>query len=492
MKMYLLPFMVLLLAQTAIAQSTRKDSIKAFLKKIYFANQKELDRATSGIGIEHSTVKFGNNYKPVTFNKVIVRANIVEFKLGIGDAYYYSPQSELTYNTQVNHWSIGINYPLSVLGIGRANSTRGIRLVPFIAADFGHSSFKEPATNSKLAESFHLSVAPGYRLKIPFLIVDFRLNTTWNNLTETKYHPTLIAITSTGDIIKEKSFKTFNVTPTISIIIDGLFSKFNPKFSRIAGSVAVYDKVTKKEYYTTENYNSRTGKMEKDGLYKTETTYEYHVESVTLPINDIGAFIGVGPRLIYKPVSKNSYRMPTLMGGVGAHGRIKMFSFDINADKGTAGFSGQVKENGKPITSDIIGKGSFDMTNVTANAGIDLGPFLLAVIGIGAKRSGETPYFNISGGFIFGYSFIGNYKYNDKVVGQSYQAYFDANPDARTIYNDAASNKSGIVHGWYVGADVGAVGFRYEFNKYNNAPLARCGYYSISYKFPLLRSSHSN
>ncbi len=467
------------------------DSVKTFLKKLYFHNQKQLDINTSGIGIEHSSHRYGDHYQPVTFNKIDIRAHIVEFKAGIGDAYYYSTLSKTIFNTEVKTWSLGVNYPVSALGIGRANSTRGIRLLPFIAADFGRSVFRDYASDRKPASSFHLTVAPGYRLKLPYFIIEARLNATWNNLTETDYNPKTVYITSSGDLIKEKSFKTFSFTPSVSILLDGLFSRFKPEHSRISGSMVVYDKVTSKDFYRTESYNSQTGKMEKDGLYKTETTYEYHVESVTLPINDVGAFIGIGPRLLFKPASANSYHMPTLMGGIGAHARVKLFSFDINADKGSAGFASQAKNDGKIMKTETRAKGSFDMTNVTANVGIDLGPVLLGLVGILAKRNGETPYFNISGGYIFGYSFIGAYQYNDRVAGQSYQDYFKTHPDERTIYNDASSNTSGLIHGWYIGADVGAVGFRYEFNTYKNAPLARCAYYTISYKFPLLRSRHS-
>lgn len=472
------------------AQQSTKDSVKIFLKKLYRVNQKKLDISTTGIGIEHSSVKYGDNYLPVVFNKIDIRANIAEFKVGVGNADYYSPAMGVYHNTEVRSWSLGINYPISALGLGRANSTKGIRLVPFIAADFGHSGFKDYASNTKLADAFHLTVAPGYRLKLPYFIVEARLNTTVNMLTETKYHPNTIVITSTGDLVKEKSFKTLNFTPSISIILDGLFSKFNPEHSRISGSMAVYDNISTEKFYTTETYNSQTGKMEKDGLYKTETTYKYHVESVTLPINDIGAFIGVGPRLLFKPAANNSYHMPSIMGGIGAHARIKLFSFDLNVDKGKAGFASQANTNGKIMKSQTIGKGTFDMTNATANIGVDIGPVLLAMLGIVAKRNGETPYFNISGGYIIGYSFIGSYMYNDAKVGSDYQNYFKTNPDQSTKYNNADLNTSGMVNGWYIGADVGAVGFRYEFNKYKNAPLARCAYYTISYKYPLLRSKH--
>lgn len=473
----------------ACSGQTASDSVKTFLKKLYFQNQKGLDIRTSGIGIEHSTVNYGEHYQPVTFNKVHIRAHIAEFKAGIGDAYYYSPLTKKTFNTEVKTWSLGVNYPISALGIGRANSTKGVRLLPFVAFDFGQSTFKDFASNSKMASAFHLTLAPGYRLKLPYFIIEARLNTTWNNLTETKY-PAPISLTANGELIKEKSFKNFSFTPCVSIILDGLFSKFNPEHSRISGSVAVYDKITSKDFYTTETYNSRSGKMEKDGLYKTETTYEYHVESVTLPINDVGAFIGVGPRLIFKPAATNSYHMPTLMGGIGAHARVKLFSFDINADKGIAGFASQAKTNGKIMKTETVAKGYFDMTNVTANVGIDLGPVLLGLIGVLAKRDGQTPYFNISGGYIFGYSFIGSYHYDNPIAGKSYQDYFNAHPDERTAYNDASSNTSGLINGWYIGADVGAVGFRYEFNKYQHAPLARCAYYTISYKYPLFRSRH--
>jgi hypothetical protein len=476
--------------QALQAQTTANDSARTFLKKLYRVNQKQLDISTTGIGIEHSSVHYGDHYLPVHFNKIVIRANIAEFKVGVGNADYYSPITNLYYNTEVKNWSLGINYPLSALGIGRANSTKGIRLVPFFAADFGHSTFKDYPSNSKLATSFHLTVAPGYRLKLPYFIVEARLNTTWNNLTETRYHPNVIAITTAGDLVKEKSFKTFSFTPSISIIIDGLFSRFNPQQSRISGSMAVYDKITTENFYRNESYNANTGRTEKEGLYKTETTYEYHAESVTLPINDVGAFIGIGPRLLFKPAATNSYHMPSLMGGIGAHARVALLSFDLNADKGTAGFASQAKTDGRILKTETKAKGNFDMTNLTANVGIDLGPVLLSFLGILAKRNGETPYFNISGGYSIGYSFIGNYRYNNPVVGKDYQDYFDANPGERTKYTDAASNKSGMINGWYIGAEVGAVGFRYEFNKYKNAPLARCAYYAISYKYPLLRSRH--
>ncbi len=484
----ILPFFLI---QTGIAQTvnTNKDSTRAILKRYYSDNQKKLDKATSGIGIEESTVKYGTNYEPVHFDKIDVRANIFEFKVGVGNSNYHSPFSTDVYNTQVSSWSLGVNYPISALGIGKANSTKGIRLLPFITADFGHSTFKQFAGSGdqKQATAYHLSVAPGYRIKIPYFIIDVRMNVTWNNLTNTNY-PGSTFVNNSNQYIKDKSFKNFSFTPTIAIILDGLFSKFDPINSEISGDMVVYDNITEKNYYSGQTYVPETGKTENTGLYKTETTYEYHTESVSLPISDIGAYLGVGPRLLYRPASTNSYRMPSLLGGFGMHARIKLFSLDINADKGQAGFASQANTNRTLITSQVNAKGTFDVTNVTGNVGIDLGPLLLTLVGIIAKRHGETPYFSISGGFIYGYSFLSGYKYHDKAVGDSYQAYFTANPGQSTIYNNAALNKSGILHGLYFGIDVGAVGFRWESNKYNNAPLARCGYYSISYKYPLLRS----
>lgn len=234
--------------------------------------------------------------------------------------------------------------------------------------------------------------------------------------------------------------------------------------------------------------NSVTGKTENYGLYKTETTYEFHEEAVSLPISNIGTFIGIGPRLVFRPESASSYRMPTLMGGLGVHARMRMLSFDINADHGTIGYSSQVQPNRSIMTTDIQGKGTFNVTNLTTNIGVDIGPLLLGFLGMVTVRNFETPYFNISTGFIYGYSFLNSYNYNDKQVGKDYQNYFLANPDKSTIYNNAALNKSGTIKGLYIGAEVGAVGFRYEFSTYKNAPLAKCSYFSISYKYPLLRS----
>ena len=170
MKQYVITLMLMYCAHSVNAKKTADDSVKTFLKHFYSKNQKKLDISTTGIGIERSAVTYGDNYIPVYFNKVDIRANIAEFKVGVGNAYYYSRLSNSTYNTQVNTWSLGVNYPISVLGIGKANSTKGVRLVPFFTADFGHSNFREPASNQKLAAAYHVSVAPGYRLKIPYFI----------------------------------------------------------------------------------------------------------------------------------------------------------------------------------------------------------------------------------------------------------------------------------------------------------------------------------
>lgn len=467
---------------------TREDSVKIFVKKLYFTNQRAIDRSTSGIGIDRSTIVFGDNYQPVVFNKVDVRAKMFEFKLGIANCDYRSPVTQKNHNTEVTSLSFGVNYPFSKIGIGRANSTKGIRAVPFFSADFGRSTFKNVAMNSKPASTFHLSLSPGFRIKIPYLIIDFRLNSTWNCLKQTNYDENLVSITSNGDLIKENSFKSLNFTPSVSVILDGLFSVFKPKNSRVSGEMAVIDNVTTKKYYSGETRNSVTGKMELDGLYKTETTYEYHQESISLPVSDIGTFVGIGPRLVFRPVSKSSYRMPTLMGGAGVHARRKLFCFDLNVDKGTIGYSSQVQTDRDIIKTDTLGKGSFNVTNVTSNIGVDIGPFLLGLLGMVTQRNGETPYFSISAGFIYGYSFLKNYTYHDASVGQAYQTYFAANPTESSIYTNAALNKSGIIRGLYMGAEVGAVSFRYEFTTYKKAPLAKCGYLSISYKYPLLRS----
>ena len=495
-KMYFyLVLVILLLTKNIISQTTEntnKDSVKAILKRYYSANQKKLDRTTSGIGVEISNVNYGPNYQPIHFNKIHLRANIFEFKVGIGNSLYQSPFSNTIFNTQVSTWSMGVNQPISVLGIGKANSTKGIRLLPFFTADFGHSSFKQYTSgDEKQASAFHLSIAPGYRIKIPYIIIDFKLNMTWNATTETKY-PGSTFVNNSNVYIKDKSFKNFSFTPCVSFIVDGLFSKFNPKNSLIKGNMVVYDNISEKKYYSSETYIPETGKTQKEGLYKTETTYQYHSEAIDLPISDIGAFIGIGPRLLYRPAATNNYRMPSILGGFGAHARYTLFSLDVNVDKGIAGFSGEVDADRKIRTNIIDTKGTFDVTNVTANVGIDIGPVLLSLIGIIGKRNEQTPYFSISAGLIYGHSYLNNYKYNDKALGDSYQAYFDANPDKSTILNNPALNKSGEIHGWFIGADVGAVGFRYEFNKYTSAPLARCGYYAISYKYPLFKSKRKS
>jgi hypothetical protein len=467
---------------------TNRDSVKAISKRYFSANQKKLDRVTSGIGVEISDVKYGPRYEPVHFNKIHLRANIFEFKVGIGNALYHSPFSSEIFNTQVSTWSVGVNQPITVLGIGRANSTKGIRLVPFVTADFGHSSFKQFISgDEKQASAYHVSVAPGYRLKIPYLIIDFKLNITWNATTDTKY-PGSTFVNSNNVYIKDESFKNFSFTPCISFLVDGLFSKFDPENSIIKGNMIVYDKVTQKNYYSGQTYTPETGKTEGQGLYKTETTYQYHSEAVELPISDIGMFLGVGPRVLFFPSATNSFRMPSLLGGFGAHLRFKLLSVDLNLDKGSAGYSSQVNPDRTIRTNIIDGKGTFEVTNITSNFGIDIGPLLLALDGLVAKRHGQTPFFSISLGLIYGHSYLNKYTYNDKAIGSSYQAYYAATPSLSSNLNNPALNKSGEIHGWFIGADVGAVGFKYEYHKYTSAPLARCGYYSISYKYPILRS----
>jgi hypothetical protein len=471
-----------------VQENTNKDSVKAIVKRFYSANQKKLDRVTSGIGIELSDVRYGANYDLVHFNKIHLRANIFEFKVGIGNSFYHSPFSSDIFNTQVSTWSMGVNQPISVLGIGKANSTSGVRFLPFFTADFGHSSFKQFIRgDEKQASAYHLSIAPGYRIKIPYLIIDFKLNITWNVLTQTQY-PGSTFVNNNNDYIKDNSFKTFSFTPCVSFLIDGLFSKFDPKNSVIKGNMVVYDNISEKKYYTGQTYTPETGKTTPTGLYKTETTYQYHSQVMELPISDIGLFLGLGPRLLYFPSATNSFRMPSLMGGAGAHLRYTWFSFDLNVDKGSAGYSSEVNADRTIKTNATDGKGTFDVTNITTNLGIDIGPLLLALDGIIAKRTGQTPYFSISAGFIYGHSYLNNYTYNNKAVGASYQAYFAANPNMSTNLNNPALNKSGEIHGWFIGADVGAVGFKYEYNKYTSAPLARCGYYAISYKYPLFKS----
>jgi len=51
------------------SQDSTNAEAKKFLRKYYNENQIELDKNTSGIGIEFSTQKYGSNYQPVDFKK---------------------------------------------------------------------------------------------------------------------------------------------------------------------------------------------------------------------------------------------------------------------------------------------------------------------------------------------------------------------------------------------------------------------------------------
>ncbi|CAN5269444.1 hypothetical protein BH09BAC5_BH09BAC5_09610 [soil metagenome] len=241
-----------------------------------------------------------NGYTSDWWKGVHIRSKYVEF--GYMSARVIDPLEKNVLGTNAY---LGANIPIRKLGIGkRVYGIKGFLLIPFIAGDIGRTSIGA-------AHSFQGTIAPGVSLQLPYVLIDFRMNTgvTFNNVAGLKNHKLLLM-------------------PTIAFQFDALFDimdpkiKFNGTFSGTTTSTT-YSEST--EHYTDYDIVTTTATT-------SSSSYSYDTYK-----KDVGPHISLGPRVCYwsKAGGKKYINGESLMFGLVQSGRAHGFGYDLIGETGS-------------------------------------------------------------------------------------------------------------------------------------------------------------
>jgi hypothetical protein len=236
----------------------------------------------------------------------------------------------------------------------------------------------------------------------------------------------------------------------------------------------------------------------RNGVYskvtQTSTTYDVKVTRSKMGFQDIGTFLGVGPRVGFNSFRSRYHTDRGRLFGVGIQARSGMLSFGLNMEGGRIGHASAMQDNGEKIKrrvdkSETFAQGSNFVYNTFFDVGYDISDGLLSMMGTVTDRTGITSYFSVAAGYSFGFSFVGGHRWNDNVDFYELEQHTEALKDDLEKFKEhhagGDNGKSGYLGGWYVATEVGAMQARFQWYKYYRAPLLNNFVISLTYRLPL-------
>lgn len=367
------------------------------------------------------------------------------------------------------NWAVGINLPIAAKSIGINSARPGalLRAHFFGAFSIGGMSLWDRDRQNKSSFAY-FTVAPGFRV--------------YNNLLTAEVR--LLGQCGIGIGEYDEYLRNLSATPVLTVRANGLFNRL-VRGQKLIGSTSY--SISDVQSSSKTDYIDRA-----DGRYeRTTTTTSARVSSSrgTSLLNDIGRYIGVGPRVTFTRPFAEHYAEPTLLYGLGLQGRSSKFLYGLNVETGKAGHASITRNRGeekrKIDASQTYAKGALSTTNVFADLGIDISSLAKGLFLFTADDDNNvTTFASLNFGYSVGYSLVSGQAFSDDSLSvmkltELEQRRTDWESNKRT---DPRESASGIVGGFFVGFDIGNVGFRAQWYRYKNAPLANNLCYTLTYR----------
>lgn len=393
----------------------------------------------------------------VNFNALL---NLIELQLGFGKieadaakadpAIFENSYPVGTPGRDVFGTNIGLQFthPLgaSWAGINSRNPRSLLRAGFFLAGGGGMMSLWEGKKDFR-GNYFYLDVAPGFRLYNEFLTAEFRLQGMLGMKKNTGY---------------DVYFKKSAIMPMLTLRVNGGFSRLFQNTKRVATATSTNEYIGHDNYY---NY------------YNVKTTYGSTV------LNNIGTYFGVGPRVTFTAPANDVFHQASILGGVNAQLRTSKLILGLNAETGSIQHGSSLKKKRTVDPTDVNGLGTLKATNVFADLGLDITSIMMMMLGTARDDGGVTTFTAFSFGYSVGYGFIGNQKFaNPLAANAHYDGLALSSGETPTPRTDPRLSKSGLLSGFFMGLEMGNVGFRAQWFRHRNAPLANNLYYTLSYR----------
>lgn len=466
-----------------VIRSINPDSLKENeeQKKLRRAAQFDLDCNNSGIGLSLSKPFVAQDLvtdKP--WLGVDILADVINIKFGTGKCFI--PAKEFIPNREmyVSQASIGLLYPINFLNFGNQYSYVSVfRGHPVLGGDIGLYGFRNTyAYDSKPTERIvYLGVNPGYRLRLPFVSIDFNLN--------------LYVGMKIGS--EPDNLRSLGCNPSVTLRLDALKWRYDPDLVTVNGTHSSIQNLQKGETKVVDSqfdYNSGTitNKIE------TEYTYDVSVKQMNFGIQDIKEHIGIGPKFSFMNMKRTPYVPQSYLFGIVAEGRGSMADLGFTLEGGKIGHGGKLEtksENDGTFRRKLVktykdGMGTVNTVNLYMHIGLDVSPVFLGLMGYSMDKGNATSFFTVTAGFITG---------AHVAFGQSF-----LDPSDQTFYtNQVANNQKGtkekfldpskvgpgFLGGYYFSFQVGAMAVKITNYRYYGAPFASNTLISLAYRIPL-------
>lgn len=397
-----------------------------------------------------------------------------EFSYGFGK-FKRQENNVIKDTVNVNDYGFSIYLPLRKLMIGRRLfDINGALIVPAISTGI-------VLRKSGEYSSYSFKFAPCASLQLPFMGIDFRLNTL--------YH---MSNNSNG-------FNKLSFTPEIGFKLDGLWNLLDPE-KVFVGHASYTIKQTSTSYSSTTT--TLTGRLDTkaDDVYITTVTKSTSTTDVHYSFdryaNTMDPMFALGIHYTYKNAP---YAGQTKLFGLGYHVRSGPLASDIIFDMGKQGFASSAlvphtiqkpnpRGNNKVNKDDYSNTGHYLIKRVYGRLGIDLYETYIAALDADAAVQDyeEVKFTRFIGGIGYGYSLFSKPYYDRnnglEIANQNFENNLELLPTSR---NHAKFAKNTDFLSFYISIEAGALSFTIERQRYRFANLANVNTLSVTYLLPV-------
>lgn len=368
------------------------------------------------------------------------------------------------------NWAVGVNIPVGVKSIGINSGKPGslLRAHPFVAFNIGGMSLWDGDKVNKSSFAY-TGIAPGFRVFNNFLSAEVRLQSSIG-----------IGIGEYNEYVSKASIR-----PVFTLRANGLFRSL-VQGSKLVGSTS-YSISDVRSSSITDRITRPDGQYDRT---TTTTTATVSSRSGTSVLTKLGTYFGIGPRVSFTRPFAEHYAEQSMLLGLGAQLRKSKLLMGINVEHGRAGHGSiaatREGEKAKLSKDETYAKGRYSMTNAFADLGIDISSLVKGLALFTAdEENNATTFASVNFGYSLGVSVVSGQRfYNDGLATATLL-------DMETRRSDWVTNKrtdpreggTGLMGGFFLGFDVGAVGFRAQWYRYKAAPLANNLYYTLTYRF---------
>lgn len=448
------------------------------------------DKEHGGIGLEFNRPNFGKysgadgTWKGINITSDMFEARLLFGKIGLNSSEYpgFSTSKrpvpeQYGFSHNGANFSIGMNVPISSLGIGIENSSIAtFRFHPTIGANLGGYTFWANNRTVQKNSFVYLGIKPGFRARLPFVTVDVAVNCE-------------LGIFG-GDGDYDKPVRPIAISPSLIFRLNSQKNGFDMRIKKVAAT-SVSATETSRRTSTSSSYSGSGANRTKTTTTTTSATYDVKTTSGSMSVQDIGTFLAVGPVFNFSNPRRNSFQPASFLYGGNITFKKSMFYSGANILLGKNGHGSTMD---KPLTKgrnvdrrDTFGRGTYSSFNAFADIGMDISPLALAALGIVRGDIGDaTPYFSLMGGFTIGLSQMSNQKFDNPDADAAYELILTRNKDEAKEYRlDPRQSGFGKMGGWWLGVDVGVVSFKMRSLTHKKSPFANNRFFELAYKIPL-------